>query len=364
MANHPFTYQPLPVRVVFGPGRRQQLAAEAQRLGLKRVLVLSTPGQANTAEHLAALLGGLAAGTFSGATMHTPTAVTEQALRVVHDLNADGVVAIGGGSATGLSKAIARRTGLPQIILPTTYAGSEMTPVLGETSGGRKTVIRDQAVLPKTVIYDVELTLTLPPAVSASSGMNALAHAAEALYAHNGNPLVSVLAEEAIRALGQSLPRIRHSPQDLEARSQALSGAWLAGSVLGSVDMALHHKLAHVLGGTFILPHAELHAALLPHTLAYNAQAAPEAMNRIARALGRPDEGGPDPTGRNAPQLVAELNRRLGIESALKNLGLPEAGLDEAVTLALQNPDANPAPLEREALRELLQRAWSGQAPR
>lgn len=168
----------------------------------------------------------------------------------------------------------------------------------------------------------------------------------------------------AIRILSQRLPRIRQSPQDLEARSQALSGAWLAGRVLWSVDMALHHKLAHVLGGTFNLPHAELHAALLPHTLAYNAQAASEAMNRIARALGRPDEGGPDQTGRNAPQLVAELNRRLGIESALKNLGLPEAGLDEATTLALQKPYANPAPLEREALRELLQRAWSGQAPR
>lgn len=353
MTTLPFTFEPLPTRVIFGPGSRDQLTAEVQRLGVRRALVLSTPGQAGRAGELAAQLGDLAAGTFSGAVMHTPLRVTEQALDHARHLRADGLVAFGGGSTTGLSKAIALRTDLPQLILPTTYAGSEMTPILGETQGGRKTTRRTQAVLPETVIYDVELTLTLPPAVSASSGVNAVAHAAEALYARNGNPVTTLMAEEALRALSQALPVIVREPQNPEARSQAMLGAWLAGSVLGSVDMALHHKLAHVLGGTFNLPHAELHAALLPHTIAYNAPAVPAAVQRMARALGT----------RDAAQGLYELNRTLGIEPALQALGMPERGLSQAAALAVQAPYPNPAPLEERALLALLRRAWAGDPP-
>lgn len=349
----PFTYNPLPARVVFGVGTREQLAAELQHLGLKRVVVLSTPPQAADAEKIAAELGELAAGTYTNATMHTPVEVTEDALKFIQSLRADGVVAFGGGSTTGLGKAIALRTDLPQVVLPTTYAGSEMTPILGETQGGQKTTQNSLKVLPETVIYDVNLTLSLPPGISASSGMNAIAHAAEALYATDGNPIVSLMAEEAIHALSQSLPIIVHDPHNLEARTQALYGAWLAGSVLGSVGMALHHKLAHVLGGTFNLPHAELHAALLPHSIAYNASAAPEAMRRIARALGTTD----------AAQGLYELNQKLGIEPALSALGMPEAGIDQAADQAVQKPYPNPRPLDRESLRELIARAWAGQAP-
>ena len=201
-------------------------------------------------------------------------------------LGADCAVAIGGGSTTGLGKAIALDSGLPILAIPTTYAGSEMTPIYGLTEGGVKKTGRDARVLPRTVIYDPELTLTLPLAMTVTSAMNAIAHAAEGLYAHDGNPIIALMAEEGIRACAAALPRLAADPRDLDARGDALYGAWLCGTVLGAVAMGLHHKLCHTLGGSFNLPHAEVHTVILPHALAYNAAQAPEAMARIARALG------------------------------------------------------------------------------
>src|SRR6266705_2999338 len=217
--------------------------------------------------------------------MHTPVDVTKHALLRVRELDANGVVAIGGGSTTGLGKAIAWRTGLPQVVVPTSYAGSEMTPILGETQDGLKTTQSSPKVLPETVIYDVDLTMTMPPSLSATSGLNAIAHAVEALYARDRNPIISLMAQEGIKNLARALPKIKDNADDIEARTEALYGAWLCGSCLGAVGMALHHKLCHTLGGTFNLPHAETHTVVLPHATAYNAEAAPEAMVRIARAL-------------------------------------------------------------------------------
>jgi maleylacetate reductase len=287
---HPFVYEALPTRVVFGSGTFSQLRPEAERLGVRRVLVLSTPGRGEAqAREIATLLGDLAVGIHAGAVMHTPIEATERALQVVRELGADAVVAVGGGSTTGLGKAIALRTDLPQIVIPTTYAGSEMTPILGETRDGMKTTQRTPKVLPEVVIYDVDLTLGLPPAIAATSGMNAMAHAVEALYANDRNPVISLMAEEGIRSLARALPGIIDNPHDREARADALYGAWLCGACLGAVGMALHHKLCHVLGGAFDLPHAETHTIVLPHAAAYNAPAAPDAMERIARALGVTD---------------------------------------------------------------------------
>ena len=218
--------------------------------------------------------------------MHTPVEVTELALAAMKDCDADCIVSLGGGSTTGLGKALALRTGVNQLCIPTTYAGSEMTPILGETKDGLKTTVRTNDVLPETVIYDVDLTLSLPPALAATSGINAIAHAVEALYARDTNPVISLMAEEGIRALARALPAIVAKPDDREARSDALYGAWLCGVCLGTVGMALHHKLCHTLGGTFDLPHAETHTIVLPHALAYNAPAVPEAAARIARAIG------------------------------------------------------------------------------
>jgi alcohol dehydrogenase class IV len=298
-------------------------------------------------------LGARAVGVFDQATMHTPVTVTETALVVVRERDVDGVVSVGGGSTTGLGKAIALRTDLPQVAVPTTYAGSEMTPILGETKDGEKTTQRTRRVLPETTIYDVSLTLTLPPSISATSGMNAIAHAVEALYAEERNPIISLMAEAAIGALARALPAIIAEPQDREARREALYGAWLCGVALGSVGMALHHKLCHVLGGSFDLPHAPTHTVILPHAVAYNTPGAPEAMARVARALGAQDAA----TG------LYDLAKRLNAPLALSAIGMKEADLEHAVALAVARPYPNPRPLEVEPLRRLMENAFFGRRP-
>jgi maleylacetate reductase len=346
----PFIYDGLPCRVIFGDGTLSRLGDEIDRIGAKRALVLSTPEQSKSANDLSASLGARAAGVFTRATMHTPTDITEQAMEAVRASRADCTVAFGGGSTIGLGKAIALRTDLLQIAVPTTYAGSEMTPIIGETAGGKKTTQRTLKVLPEVVIYDVSLTLSLPAKLSATSGMNSVAHAVEALYAENRNPIISMMAEECVRAFARALPVIVRDPKDRDARSDALYGAWLGGTCLGAVGMALHHKLCHVVGGSFDLPHAETHTVVLPHALAYNAPAAPEAAGRIAGALGVKD----------AALGLHQLAKRLGAPLALRDLGMPEGGIERAADIAMQNPYWNPRPLERNAIRDLIARAWAG----
>ncbi|MCC8939781.1 maleylacetate reductase [Bradyrhizobium sp. Arg68] len=349
----PFVYQVSPMRVVFGVGTIERLADELDRLGVKRTLVLASRRQQAELDDLAALTGGRVAGLFDGAIVHTPVAVTEQAMQAVRELKPDGVVAIGAGAATGLSKAIALRTDLPQLIVPTSYAGSEMTPVLGETVDGVKTTQSSPKILPEAVIYDVNLTVSMPAKFSAISGLNALAHAAEALYARDGNPITSLMAAEAIAKLASSLPEVIARPRDLEARSDALYGAWLCAVCLGTVGMALHHKLCHTVGALFDLPHAETHAVLLPHTIAYNTPAAPEAIGRAAQALG----------ARDAAEGLFDLSARLGAPRALAEIGMPEDGIARAAELATKNPYWNPRPIEADGIRALLTRAWSGARP-
>lgn len=348
-----FVHNGLPARVIFGSGTRSRLREEIERAGCTRALVLGTPEQAASARDLASSLGALAAGTFTEAAMHTPFEVTERALTAVTQTQADCTVAVGGGSTIGLGKAIALRTDLPQFAIPTTYAGSEMTPIIGETKNGAKTTQRTLKVLPEVVIYDVDLTLSLPAGLSATSGMNAIAHAVEALYAQDRNPVMALMAEEAIGALGRALPAIVADPADHEARADALYGAWLCGMCLGSVGMALHHKLCHVLGGSFGLPHAETHTVILPYAFAYNAEAAPEAGLRISRAL----------HGKDAARDLFDLAGRLGAPRSLKALGMPEAGIAQAADIAMRNPYWNPRPLEREAIGDLIARAWAGEPP-
>jgi maleylacetate reductase len=348
-----FTYQTAPMRVIFGAGTLGQLPNELARLGISRALVLATPNQAPQASHIAAMLGGRAAGIFAEAAMHTPVDVTDRAMVQVRALDVDGVVAIGGGSTTGLGKAIALRTNLPQIVVPTSYAGSEMTSILGETRDGLKTTQSSPKILPETVIYDVELTMTMPQSLSATSGLNAIAHAVEALYARDRNPIISLMAQEGIRSLAQALPKIKDDAGDIEARAEALYGAWLCGSCLGAVGMAIHHKLCHTLGGSFDLPHAETHAVILPHAVAYNASAEPQAMSQIARALGANDAAGG----------LFELAGKLGIRRSLGEIGMRKQDIDQAADLAVKNPYWNPRPIEREAIRSLITRAWAGKAP-
>jgi maleylacetate reductase len=348
-----FTYQTAPMRVIFGTGTLKQLPDELVRLGILRALVVVTPNQAPQAARIAAMLGDRAAGIFAGAAMHTPVDVTDRAMTQVRELKVDGIVSVGGGSTTGLGKAIALRTDLPQIVVPTSYAGSEMTPILGETRDGVKTTQSSPKILPETVIYDVDLTMTMPPLLAATSGLNAIAHAVEALYARDRNPIISLMAQEGIKNLARALPRIKNDAGNIEARSEALYGAWLCGSCLGAVGMALHHKLCHTLGGSFNLPHAETHAVILPHAVAYNASAAPQAMAEIAHALGSHDAAGG----------LFELGRKLGIRQSLGEIGMRKQDIDQAADLAVSNPYWNPRPVARDAIRELIARAWAGKAP-
>lgn len=348
-----FVYTGMPARVVFGRGTTARLKEEAAALGLERPLVLTTPQQAGQGEALAGLLGDDCAGVFSKATMHTPVEVTQEALDAFHGAAADGVVAIGGGSTIGLGKAIALRTDAPQIVLPTTYAGSEMTSIIGETEGGRKTTQKTLKVLPETVIYDVDYTLTLPAVMSVTSGVNAIAHAVEALYAENANPVLGMMAEEGVRALMDALPQIVEKPGDVEARSAALYGAWLCAVCLGAGGVALHHKLCHVLGGSFDLPHAETHTIVLPHALSYNAPAVAPAIERLRRAT-----ASDDPCG-----ALYDLAEAGGAPTALKDLGMPEDGIDRAADIAMQNPYFNPRPLVRDDIHALIAAAWAGGRP-
>ncbi|WP_329459042.1 maleylacetate reductase [Streptomyces sp. NBC_01497] len=340
-------------KVVFGSGTRSRLADEVDALGCRRALVLCAPGQVAQAAEVFDLLGTRAVAVFAEAAPHTPVEVSEKAVEYARSLRADCLIAVGGGSTIGLGKAIAARTGLPQLGLPTTYAGSEMTPILGETEGRGKTTRRLPEVLLKTVVYDVELTLTYPPAASGVSGLNAMAHAVEALYAQHQDPVAFLMAGESLDALAASLPVIAERPDDLPARAGALYGAWLAGSCLGMVGMALHHKVCHVLGGTFGLPHAETHAVVLPHAVGHNAPAAPEAMARITRALPGPD----------AATSLFEFAGRLGAPTSLRELGMPESGIEEAAELVVRDGYWNPRPVEKSAVRALLTTAWAGDRP-
>ncbi len=340
-------------RVLFGAGVRHRLSEEVSRLGCARALILSTPPQSSSALDIAADLGGLSVGVFSKAAMHTPTHVSEEAVQHAREVNADCVVAVGGGSTTGLGKAIALRIGLPQIVIPTTYAGSEATPILGQTEGGVKTTLTDKRVLPDVVLYDPELVVTLPVGMTITSALNAMAHAAEALYARDKDADTTNLAIGGLRSFANALPDVLRAPDDIAAREETLRGAWACGAVLGRVGMALHHKLCHTLGGTFDLSHADTHAIVLPHAIHFNEQAVPELLKPISDLL----------DGSSPGLALWRFAKDLDAPMSLKDIGLVESDLDRATEVALGKPYWNPREITAEGIRELLQNAWDGTAP-
>lgn len=350
---HAFSYNPLPMRVRFAAGALAHIADEMAHLGLNRAIVLCTPEQSALAHHVSTLLGARAAGVYTRAQQHVPLETAREARELARQLGADCAVAVGGGSTIGLGKAIALDSGLPVVAIPTTYAGSEMTSIYGITEGGIKKTGRDTRVLPRSVLYDPQLTASLPVLLSITSGINAIAHAAEGLYASDGNPITNLMAQEGIAALARSIRGILENPTEPQARHDALYGAWLCGAVLGNVSMGLHHKLCHTLGGSFDLPHAQTHTVVLPHALAYNEDAAPEAMARIATAVG----------SKRAPSGVFDLARDHGAPVSLRELGMREQDLDQACEIAMQSQYPNPRPLERGGIRKLLQDAFEGNRP-
>ena len=332
-----FRYDALPMRVVFGAGALADLPAEIARIGLERVLVLCGPRQKAVGKQVADALGARCVGILPEATMHVPIEVARRAREVAAELGADGCVAVGGGSAIGLGKAVALEHGLPVVAVPTTYAGSEMTPVWGLTENGVKRTGRDRKVLPVSVVYDPELTLSMPVGLAVTSGINAMAHAAEGLYAPDGSPIVALMAREGIRALTAALPAIVADPEDADARADALYGAWLCGAVLGATTMGLHHKLCHALGGTLNLPHSETHTVVLPHVLAYN--------------------------DAHEPDGLWELEGRLGAPRSLRELGMAEGDIDRIAEQVASATFANPRPVTRGGVRDLLRAAWAGTQP-
>jgi len=348
-----FVFVAMPARVVFAANAIEHLPREIEQLGARRALVLSTPQQEALATDISKSLGQRSVGVYPHAVMHVPIEVARKAREEAVRLGADCVVAAGGGSTIGLGKAIALESGLPILAIPTTYAGSEMTSIYGLTEAGIKKTGRDPRVLPKVVIYDPFLTVDLPAAMSITSGFNAIAHAAEALYAENSNPITTMMAEEGIRALAQGMPEVATHPRDLDGRSDCLYGAWLCGSVLGTISMALHHKLCHVLGGTWNLPHAETHTVILPHAMAYNYAAAPEAMRRIERAMKTP----------NAASGIFDLMKQLGAPLSLREIGMKQDDLDRAASLVMEAPYYNPRPTTRESICGLLDDAFFGRRP-
>lgn len=347
-----FVHAAGPVRIVFGRGAQALVPQEIERLAIARVLIITTPQQADQGSELLSALGSTAAGLYSGATMHTPVEITEKAVSTLKALNADGVVTLGGGSTTGLGKAISARTGVPHIAVPTTYAGSEVTPVLGETQDGVKRTRSGPDILPETVIYDPSLTDALPLPISIASGLNAMAHALEGLYARDRSPIFRLLAIEGLRAFQYALPRLRCNPQDAGARDKGLYAAWMCGTVLGGVGMSIHHKLCHTLGGALNLPHAETHAILLPHTVGYVANVAHDELAPATELFG-------SPLGSCLHDFASSINA----PQRLSDLGVRESDLADVADLAMESAYWSPVPLEREGLHQLLHDAWSGDRP-
>jgi maleylacetate reductase len=339
--------------VAFGAGLRHRVKEHATAAGCERVMVLTTPQQSDLGLELAETLGAMAAGIFCKAAMHTPTDVTREALQHLLEAGADSVLAAGGGSTIGLGKALSLRADITQIALPTTYAGSECTPILGQTENGAKTTMSDPKLRPNIVLYDAELVSTLPVGMTVTSALNAMAHAVEGLYSKDRTGTTSDLGLEGLSAFQRALPLVMADPADLAAREATQQGAWACGTVLGQVGMALHHKLCHTLGGSLNLPHAETHAIILPHATAYNQLAASAELAPVARMFG---EAG-------AALGLWNFSKSLGAPIALKDLGVEVSDLDRMADLATKNPYWNPREITWGGIRELLGRAWEGAAP-
>jgi maleylacetate reductase len=348
-----FEFSMLPWNVVFGAGVLASLPQRLDQMRLQRALVLSTPEQQGDAARVQALLGQRAVGCFCDARMHVPVEVASAAAAEAARLEADCSVSVGGGSTTGLGKALALNSSLPLIAIPTTYAGSEMTTIWGMTEDGRKRTGRDPAVLPRLTLYDAELTLSLPPAIAGPSGMNALAQATINAQDPRTNPIVMTLAREAIAAIASGLPRVMRTPEDIDAREQLLYGAALAGASLGAGVTSLHHRLCHTLGGSFNTPHAETHTILLPYTVAYASDAVPELMAAIAAALGSTSAAGG----------IYDLAASLGLPTSLTAIGIKTTDLARIVDLAMEAEVSNPRPVTRDGVLALLQQAVAGQRP-
>jgi alcohol dehydrogenase class IV len=350
-----------PARVVFGLGRAADLRAEVERLGAQRALVVTTPGRVGLGDRVAAQIGDRCAGLLPEAITQVPIELARRGRDKAASADADCLVAVGGGAATGLCKGIAYESELPIIAVPTTYSGSEMTGFCGMTIDGVKRMHESPAMLPSTVVYDAELSRSLPLAASAGSAMNALAHCVDAIYLPSLSPLLAPAAVEGARVVVDALPRLLAAPDDLDARSDMLYGAYLAGAALTG-GFALQHAIAHMLGGSFGVEHGVAHAVVLPYVTAHLADVAPEPLGRIADAVGAPGD---------LPGLFWDLAGAAGLPRRLADVGMGPADLDKAVEIATTAEDhddprlaGNPAPVTEAVVGAILAAAATGARPR
>ncbi len=351
----PFVYDAVASRVLFGAGSIDRVADEVESLGFQRVFLIADHGGAATADRVSAALGSRVAVRWNEVIQHVPVELAERARAEATSIGADGLVTIGGGSSTGLAKILALSHGLSIVAVPTTYAGSEMTPIYGSTGGRHKETGRNASIQPRVVVYDPAVTVGLPASVTGPSAFNALAHCIEALWVKERNPVISALALEGIRAIARSLPVAIARPDDLDGRSELLLGAYLAGLSLGATSTGMHHKICHVLGGSFNLVHADAHSVILPHVVAFNAPAIPAAMARLAEALGDPDV--------SPARQLWRLAKRSGVPTDLAALGLGEGDLHEAAQRATHEITDNPVPVDEAAVERVLRDAFMGSEP-
>lgn len=351
---NPFVHVQNPARIVFGPGRFGQLAAEVDRLGASKVMAIAGEPEAALLEQAVHHLGPRQAVTWNEVRQHVPSDLAERAAGFAAEHDVDLIVTVGGGSTTGLAKALVLQHQVPIIAVPTTYAGSEMTHIWGQTTAGRKTTGRDRAVLPQTVIYDPELTVTLPPHISGASGMNAMAHCVEAVYAPDASPITTSFALQAVSSLATGLPAVVAGPDDLNARADVQFGACLSGMVLATAGIGIHHHICHVLGGMYDLPHADLHTVVLPHAVSAVAVAAPEPIRHIARALGVDD----------AAHGLYDLAQSMGLPVSLSAIGMDTDQIEAAIPRCVEATAGDVAGLTAETARRLLTSAVKGERPK
>jgi maleylacetate reductase len=348
-----FTHETLGQRLLFGSGKAaRNVAEEVARQGSRKVMLVATSAESEIVRTATSRIS--IALTWDDVVQHVPIERAEAARIAATDNGIDLIVSVGGGSVTGLAKAIALTTGIPILAVATTYAGSEATNVWGLTEARKKTTGSDMKVLPVAVVYDAQLTYTLPVDVSMASGMNAIAHCIDSMWAPGADPINQALATEGIRALASGLPMILRNPSGERGRELALYGAYLSATSFASAGSGMHHKICHVLGGTYGLPHAQTHASVLPYVLAFNAPFDEEANQRIAYALGAS-------SGLEGLNL---LRAALNIPTGLKDLGFEESTIEEASDIILPLiPESNPRKVSRENLVQLLHAAWAGETP-
>ena len=351
-----FTHVGLPCRVIHGPGRVKELPMEIESLGAKRCMFCCTKSRRKEVEKLASLFPNLVAGICDSAKIFVPIEAVEISCATAKNLKADCLISYGGGTAVGLAKATALELGIPIISIVTTYSGSETTSLQGIIGrDGKRTNYDDIQMLPKVIIYDPELTIELPIDKSVVSGFNSISHAVSSFLGKYANPISHMYSESGIRGMASAITKLRVEPQNITARSEAMHGAWLCGMTIMSSGTTIHHKITHVLGGGYNLSHGATHAIILPHSTSYNREVAPEAMLRIARALGN--------EAKNAPQALYELLSESGAPSSLRELGMQEKDLEEASNRIMTDRYFNIREYEQDAIRILLQDAWEGKAP-